>query len=121
MYVSWISYLFAHFSGTIKWHLNNFVGIADVLRQENSIVQNKFFCTLKKKNALGKNIMHSLKHKLLELVTTATVKPVIPILKCMSKWYKKKGVPQNEMSVCLISEHQLPPSQLELSKAPLTE
>lgn len=95
--------------------------MADVLRQENSIAQNKFFCTLKKKNALGKNIMHSLKDKLLGLVTTVTVKPVIAILKHMSKWYKKKGVPQNEMAVCLISDHQLPPLQLELRKAPLTE
>lgn len=58
--------------------------MADVLRQENSIVQNKFFCTLKKR-AFGKNIMHSLKDKLLEVVTTVTVKPVIAIVKHMSQ------------------------------------
>lgn len=65
--------------------------------------------------------MHCPKDKLLELVTTVTVKPVIAILKPMSKWHKKKGVPQNEMAVCLILEQQLPPLQLELNTAPLTE
>lgn len=92
--------------------------MADVLRQENSIVQNKFFGTLKK-FAFGKNIKHSLKYKLLELVTAVTVKPEIAVLKHMSQWYQKKGVPQNEMAVCLIVEHQMTPLQLKLNTAPL--
>lgn len=37
----------------------------------------------------------------------------------MSQWYKKKGVPQNEMAVCLIVEQQLPPLQLKLNTIPL--
>ena len=79
--------------------------MVDVLKEENSIVQKKF-CT-KKKNALGKNIMHSLKVKLLLLVliTTVTVTPIIAILKQMSKLYKEKRVPQNEMGICFILGH----------------
>lgn len=59
-----------------------------------------------KKNALGKNIMQSLTDKvlLLILITTITVTP-IAILKQTSKLQNEKGVPQNEMGICLISEH----------------
>lgn len=74
----------------------------NVLRQENSIVQNKF---------------HSLKDTLilLVLVTTITVTPIIEILKQIGRLYKGKGVPQNEMGICFISEQCLPPLQLELT------
>jgi len=48
--------------------------------------------------------MHSLQDRVLLLVLI-TVTPVIATFRQLSKLYKKKGVPQNEMGICFILEH----------------